>query len=64
MVGEAVRVVELGRAGRVVEKRETGHENEEVRVHSLSREGRVASWLGVAGGWRVRWTLGQESNSH
>lgn len=64
VVGEAVRVVELERAGMVVEKRETGHENEEVRVHSLSQEGRVVSWLDVVGGWRAKWTLDQESNSH
>ena len=49
VVGEAVRVVELVRAVRVVEKRET--ENEEVRVHGLScREGMVVLWLGEVGG--------------
>ena len=49
VVGEAVRVVELVRAGRVVGKRET--ENEEVSVHGLScRAGMVALWLGEVGG--------------
>lgn len=65
VVGEAVMVVELGMAGREVEKRVTDHgENEEVRVHSLRWEERVVLWLGVVGGWKVRWTLDQGPSSH
>ena len=59
-----MRVVELGRVVREVERRETGHGNEVVRVHLLSREGRVVLLLGVVGGWTARWTLDQGSNSH